>query len=132
MANAETAAATLTELRAMGIEVQLDDFGTGYSSLSYLQRLPVDTLKIDRSFISLAGGARRQPEIVRTITSLAASLSMTTTAEGIETLEQLEELRSLNCTNGQGYYFARPLDAASRDGMIAAWPQDALPQRLAG
>jgi len=88
MANAETAAATLTELRAMGVDVQLDDFGTGYSSLGYLQRLPVDTLKIDRSFISAAGSGVGNPEIVRTVTSLAQSLSMKTTAEGIETLER--------------------------------------------
>jgi diguanylate cyclase (GGDEF)-like protein len=122
MANAETAAATLTELRTMGIEVQLDDFGTGYSSLGYLQRLPVDTLKIDRSFISMAGAGVGNPEIVRTITSLAQSLSMTTTAEGIETLEQLEQLHALGCTNGQGYYFSRPLNAADASGLIAAWP----------
>ncbi len=124
MANAETAAATLTELRAMGVDVQLDDFGTGYSSLGYLQRLPVDTLKIDRSFISAAGSGVGNPEIVRTVTSLAQSLSMKTTAEGIETLEQLEQLRSLGCTNGQGYYFSRPVNAADARGLIAAWPQE--------
>jgi diguanylate cyclase (GGDEF)-like protein len=132
MANAETAAATLTELRAMGVEVQLDDFGTGYSSLGYLQRLPVDTLKIDRSFISMSGSGVSNPEIVRTITSLARSLSMTTTAEGIETIEQLEQLRSLNCTNGQGYYFSRPLDGAAATDLIAGWPRRLAAHRLAG
>ena len=131
MANAETAATTLSELRAMGIEVQLDDFGTGYSSLGYLQRLPVDVLKIDRSFVSMSGSAVGNPQIVRTITSLAESLSMSTTAEGIETLEQLTELRSLNCTNGQGYYFSPPLNAADAGALIAGWTQADLVPALA-
>ena len=123
MANAETAAAALGALRALGIEVQLDDFGTGYSSLGYLQRLPVDVLKIDRSFVSLAGNTIGNPQIVRTITSLAESLSMKTTAEGIETLEQLIELRSLNCTNGQGCYFSPAVSAAEASILIAGWAQ---------
>jgi diguanylate cyclase (GGDEF)-like protein len=131
MANAETAATTLSELRAMGIEVQLDDFGTGYSSLGYLQRLPVDVLKIDRSFVSMSGSAVGNPQIVRTITSLAESLSMSTTAEGIETLEQLTELRSLNCTNGQGYYFSPPVNAADAGALIAGWTQADLVPALA-
>jgi diguanylate cyclase (GGDEF)-like protein len=121
MANAETAAATLAALRAMGIEVKLDDFGTGYSSLGYLQQLPVDVLKIDRSFISMAGKTVGNPQIVRTVTSLAQSLSMKTTAEGIETIEQLVELRSLGCTNGQGFYFSPAVSAADAGRLIAGW-----------
>ena len=129
MENADVALATLAELRKMGIAVHLDDFGTGYSSLGYLQRFPVDTLKIDRSFISMSGDAVGNPEIVRTITSLAQALSMKTTAEGIETYEQLTQLRSLNCTNGQGYFFSRPLNAEAADSFIAGWPQRRSPDR---
>ncbi len=132
MANPDTAATTLTELRAMGVEVQLDDFGTGYSSLGYLQRLPVDTLKIDRSFISTAGTGVGNPEIVQTVTSLARSLSMDTTAEGIETVEQLHQLRSLNCTNGQGYFFSRPLNAVAATGFITTWRKTEGAHLLAG
>ncbi|MDQ6826862.1 MAG: amino acid permease, partial [Candidatus Eremiobacteraeota bacterium] len=126
MANPEIATETLTELRKMGIEVDLDDFGTGYSSLGYLQRFPVDTLKIDRSFIGMSGTAVGNPEIVRTVTSLAQSLSMKTTAEGVETLEQIHELRSLNCTNGQGNYFSGPLNAEDASALIARWRHTAL------
>ena len=91
MHSPDVATVTLMELRRMGIEVDLDDFGTGYSSLGYLQRFPVDTLKIDRSFISgPAGNEVSNPEIVQTIASLATSLSLNTTAEGIETAEQLD------------------------------------------
>lgn len=123
MENPEVATATLTNLRTVGIRVHLDDFGTGYSSLGYLQRFPVDTLKIDRSFVSMSGNGVGNPEIVQTITSLAESLSMTTTAEGIETLEQHNQLRALNCTNGQGYYFSRPVNAVAASALIAGWPR---------
>jgi EAL domain-containing protein (putative c-di-GMP-specific phosphodiesterase class I) len=121
MSSPEVATVTLMELRRMGIEVHLDDFGTGYSSLGYLQRFPVDTLKIDRSFIGMSGKGVGNPEIVQTITSLARNLSLKTTAEGVETLEQLDQLRSLNCTNPQGYYFARPLTPAAASTLIANW-----------
>jgi EAL domain-containing protein (putative c-di-GMP-specific phosphodiesterase class I) len=122
MRDPDVATVTLMELHRLGIEVHLDDFGTGYSSLGYLQRFPVDTLKIDRSFISSAASAAvRNPEIVQTITSLARSLSLTTTGEGIETAEQLAYLRSLGCTHGQGYYFSRPLNPADATCLIADW-----------
>jgi diguanylate cyclase (GGDEF)-like protein len=121
MKNPEIAMVTLRKLRDLGIEVHLDDFGTGYSSLSYLQRFPVDTLKIDRSFVSMLGDDVSNPEIVQTITSLARSLSIATTAEGIETRAQFEQLLSLGCTNGQGYYISPPVDAATASDMIRAW-----------
>jgi diguanylate cyclase (GGDEF)-like protein len=122
MRDPDVATVTLMELHRLGIEVHLDDFGTAYSSLGYLQRFPVDTLKIDRSFISSAASAAvRNPEIVQTITSLARSLSLTTTGEGIETAEQLAYLRSLGCTHGQGYYFSRPLNPADATCLIADW-----------
>lgn len=125
MRSPDVATVTLTELRRMGIEVHLDDFGTGYSSLSYLQCFPVDTLKIDRSFISMSGSGVGNPEIVQMITSLARSLSLNTTAEGVETQEQLDQLRSLNCANVQGYFLSRPLSAAAAGALIAGWrPND--------
>jgi EAL domain-containing protein (putative c-di-GMP-specific phosphodiesterase class I) len=122
MRDPELATVTLVELRRLGIGVHLDDFGTGYSSLGYLQRFPVDTLKIDRSFVSSPASPEvRNPEIVQTIASLAKSLGLETTAEGIETVEQFEYLRSLGCTYGQGYYFARPLAALDAGLLIADW-----------
>jgi diguanylate cyclase (GGDEF)-like protein len=121
MQSPDLAMVALTELRALGVEVNLDDFGTGYSSLGYLHRFPVDTLKIDRSFISMSGPGVGNPQIVQTITSLARSLSMKTTAEGVETQLQLDELRLFECTNAQGYFFARPLTADAATALIAGW-----------
>jgi EAL domain-containing protein (putative c-di-GMP-specific phosphodiesterase class I) len=89
----------------------MDDFGTGYSSLAYLQRLPIDVLKIDKSFVS---GMMVDPDavaIVRAVLSLAEALGMSTTAEGIETVELATTLATLGCASGQGFYFAKPLEA---------------------
>jgi len=97
----------LEQLRDLGIKLSLDDFGTGYSSLSYLHRFPVNTLKIDRSFVK--GFGNGQDQIVRAIVTLAHSLSMDVIAEGIETLEQLERLKGLTCEYGQGYLFSSPV-----------------------
>jgi len=88
----------------------MDDFGTGYSSLAYLQRLPIDVLKIDKSFVS---GMMVDPDavaIVRAVLSLAEALGMSTTAEGIETVELATTLATLGCASGQGFYFAKPLE----------------------
>jgi len=98
-------------LKALDATVAMDDFGTGYSSLAYLQRLPIDVLKIDKSFVT---GMMRDPDsvaIVRAVLSLADALGMSTTAEGIETVELATTLATLGCSSGQGYYFARPLEA---------------------
>ena len=100
--------AILKALRGLGVELGLDDFGMGYSALSYLQQLPVQTLKIDRSFISGIQNANNI-EIVRAILSLAAGLSMNVTAEGVETADQAARLKDLSCEFGQGYFFDRPL-----------------------
>ncbi|MGH6659771.1 MAG: EAL domain-containing protein, partial [Sphingomicrobium sp.] len=100
-------------LKRLDTTVALDDFGTGYSSLAYLQRLPIDVLKIDRSFVS---GMMVDPDsvaIVRAVLSLADALGMSTTVEGIETVELATTLAALGCSAGQGYYFARPLEADS-------------------
>jgi diguanylate cyclase (GGDEF)-like protein len=100
-------------LKALNTTVAMDDFGTGYSSLAYLQRLPIDVLKIDKSFVS---GMMVDPDavaIVRAVLSLAEALGMSTTAEGIETVELATTLATLGCASGQGFYFARPLQAAA-------------------
>jgi len=118
----EDAASTsdmLSELRALGVQVQIDDFGTGYSSLGYLQKLPIDTLKIDRTFIAALGKDGSGSEIVRTIMALAHDLGMKVVAEGIETDEQLSKLRSMQCEYGQGYLFNKPIDSQAA-GMLLA------------
>ena len=116
MSHAEAACATLGQLRAQGLGVSIDDFGTGYSSLSYLHRFPVDTLKVDRSFVGRMGEGDEDGEIVRTIITLARNLGMQVVAEGVETARQGELLRGLGCEYAQGYFFSRPLDpeAAAR------------------
>jgi diguanylate cyclase (GGDEF)-like protein len=100
----------LQTLRGLGISLAIDDFGTGYSSLSYLHRFPVDSLKVDRSFIELLGTSR-EPGLARSIVRLADELGLRTVAEGIERDEQLAALRHLGCTLGQGYLFAAPMTA---------------------
>jgi EAL domain-containing protein (putative c-di-GMP-specific phosphodiesterase class I) len=111
MENTDLAVAIINRLRNLGIELSLDDFGTGYSSLSYLHRLPFAYLKIDRSFVGLMTDNIENYEIVHTIIKLAQSLKMRVIAEGIETPEQAESLRLLNCDFGQGYFYLRPIDA---------------------
>jgi diguanylate cyclase (GGDEF)-like protein len=117
MDNAEMAVQLLTRLKGLGVQLSIDDFGTGYSSLSYLHRFPVNTLKIDRSFVGRIGDAAENIEIVRTIVSLAENMGMEVVAEGVETLSQLMQLRKLKCQYGQGYLFSRPVDADS----VTAW-----------
>jgi EAL domain-containing protein (putative c-di-GMP-specific phosphodiesterase class I) len=105
-------------LKSLDATVAMDDFGTGYSSLAYLQRLPIDVLKIDKSFVS---GMMVDPDsvaIVRAVLSLAEALGMSTTAEGIETVELATTLATLGCSSGQGFYFARPLEA---DAALEYW-----------
>lgn len=106
----EIAVRLLARLRQRGIALHIDDFGTGYSSLSQLHRLPVDALKIDRSFIGRMGAGGEEQEIVRTIVSLARNLGLTVMAEGVETLQHLEILKTLGCEVAQGFLFARPLE----------------------
>ena len=104
--------AILHQFRTLGIRVSMDDFGVGYSSLSYLRKFPFDKIKIDRSFVGTLGETVGSEAIVRTVANLGINLGMTTTAEGIETSEQLEVIRRAGCTEGQGYYFSRPCAAA--------------------
>ncbi len=124
MQNPETAATMLLQLRSMGIQIYIDDFGTGYSSLSYLQRFPVNALKIDRSFISRMGVDGKDSEIVQTIVMLAHKLGIDVVAEGVETREQLMQLREICCTQAQaqGYFFSKPLDRKAAETLIADLP----------
>jgi diguanylate cyclase (GGDEF)-like protein/PAS domain S-box-containing protein len=117
--DAVSTAAMLSELRALGVQVQIDDFGTGYSSLGYLQRLPIDTLKIDRTFVGRIGKDGNGVEIVRTILALAHDLGMKVVAEGIETDEQLSKLKSMECEYGQGYLFTKPIDSQMAGNLLS-------------
>ena len=103
------AVTALWELKGSGIELAMDDFGTGYSNLSYLKRLPIDTLKIDRSYISGLSHDAEDTAIVHATVAFARALNLNVTAEGIENAEQVTRLRELGCELGQGYYFAKPL-----------------------
>ncbi len=118
MEQLDAAVAILTRLRDLGVRLALDDFGTGYSSLSYLQRLPVDILKIDRSFIGGVTGSAEESALARAIINLGQTLGLETVAEGIETAEQLAVLRELGCQLGQGYHLARPLGPAAVDALL--------------
>ena len=109
MENTESMRKTLSLLRSREIELSLDDFGTGYSSLSYLQSFPLNTLKIDRSFIKSISFNQKNPAIVGAIITLAQTLDLDVIAEGIETTRQLELLKMLGCSQGQGYLFAQPM-----------------------
>jgi EAL domain-containing protein (putative c-di-GMP-specific phosphodiesterase class I) len=109
MANPDTALAVLKQLKAMKVGLEIDDFGTGYSSLSYLQRLPFDTVKIDRSFVKELGKSPEGSEIVRTILDLARSLDMHVVAEGVETVGQRDSLSALGCDTAQGFLFSKPI-----------------------
>ena len=108
----------LSRLRELGIEVQIDDFGTGYSSMGYLHKLPIDTLKIDRTFIGQLGKTHNGKEIVHAILALAHSLGMKVIAEGVETEEQFNKLKEMNCEYAQGFLFARPLDGQKASELL--------------
>lgn len=114
----EATVAILHQLRKLGVRVSLDDFGVGYSSLGYLRKFPFDTIKIDRSFVGTLGESQESGAIVRTIASLGANLGVETTAEGVETAEQLEMVRQAGCTAVQGFYFSKPRSAADVGQMI--------------
>jgi diguanylate cyclase (GGDEF)-like protein len=117
--DSESTQETLKQLRDIGVRIALDDFGTGYSSLSYLSRFQFDKIKIDRSFVNDINTRNDALSIVRAITSLGADLGMTVTAEGVETEEQLAQLRDVHCTEVQGFYFSKPKAAGDLDEFLS-------------
>ncbi len=123
MKDEEVAPARLEELKGLGIRMALDDFGTSYSSLSYLKRLPVETLKLDKSFVDGLGKDPKDKLIASATISLAQTLGLEVVAEGVETAEQLRQLRKLGCDLVQGNYFARPLTSEEASALIATGPR---------
>jgi EAL domain-containing protein (putative c-di-GMP-specific phosphodiesterase class I) len=119
MQDLELSIRKLAQLREAGIGIAIDDFGTGYSSLRLLARLPVDTLKVDRSFIQSIGDTPNITTLVSTVVSLARAFNMHTVAEGVETAEQLQILRAMKCDQAQGFLFGRPTPASDVPAAIA-------------
>ena len=119
MHDSEAVFAALGQLHKLGVRVALDDFGTGYSSLSFLQKFPFDKIKIDRSFVNELSGAKEESRLIaRAVVRFAVSLGKTTTAEGVETKEQLDVLRAEGCVELQGYYFSRPIPGPDMAQML--------------
>jgi len=124
MVGLNTVLLKLNQLRDLGIRIAVDDFGTGYSSISYLSTLPIDTLKVDRSFIQRLGQKSEDRAILQAIISLAKTLNLRVTSEGIESVEQLGALRDMLCDFGQGYYFSRPLTCDAMTALLASQSAD--------
>nr|WP_155750618.1 EAL domain-containing protein [Scytonema sp. UIC 10036] len=118
MKDVEAAISVMLRLRSLNLRLSIDDFGTGYSSLSYLHRFPVNTLKIDRSFVSRMEDTDEDAAIVQTIVMLSHSLGMDIVAEGVETVEQKAKLQALNCEYGQGYFFSKPVDSNTATALL--------------
>lgn len=123
MGDVESAIDLMLRLKSLELKLGIDDFGTGYSSLSYLHRFPMDTLKVDQSFVSRMEKSSEDYEIVRTIVSLGHNLGMDIVAEGVETAEQMKLLQQLNCEYGQGYFFAKPLPSDAAATLLAQQPR---------
>jgi len=126
MENQEMTSVLLEKLKAMGIHLSIDDFGTGYSSLSYLKHFPVDILKIDRAFISDIVDDHHDQVLVKTISEIAHRFDLVVVAEGVETQEQLEQLRKYNCDEIQGYIFSKPVLSSEASDLLNANPDDSL------
>ncbi len=122
MQDIQASSVLLNDLRKMGVKISMDDFGTGYSSLSMLKRLPLDTLKIDQSFVREVTEEQDNAAIVNAVITLGQSLRFRVVAEGVETQEQLELLQGLGCDEVQGYLFSRPLPAAGIEAWLRAQP----------
>ena len=121
MRNVEETARRLGAIKQLGVHIAIDDFGTGYSSLAHLQQFPVDSLKIDRSFIAQLTANPEGETLMRTLVQLGKALSIETLAEGIEQQRELTLLREQDCDSGQGFLFARPLDADDVEGFLREW-----------
>ena len=120
MLDADASDLLMRRIHDLGVRLAVDDFGTGFSGLSYFQRFPLDTLKIDRSFVSGLGRDPRSDAIVHATIAFAKALGLTVTAEGIETEDQFERLHALGADLGQGFLFARPLESAAADAYLVA------------
>jgi EAL domain-containing protein (putative c-di-GMP-specific phosphodiesterase class I) len=126
--NLKKTAAILAQLRSMAVQVHIDNFGTGHSLLQHLKQYPADVVKVDRSLTKMTGTDEVHAEVLRTIVRLAQSLGLRVTAEGVETAEQLDQLRDLECGTAQGFLFSQPLDAAAAEALLAkggVWNADA-------
>jgi EAL domain-containing protein (putative c-di-GMP-specific phosphodiesterase class I) len=133
LADETQAVGTLRALRDAGVHIAVDDFGTGYSSLSYLDRLPVDGLKIDRSFVQGLGPGLGKSALVSATLGFARALGLTVTAEGVETEEQFRKLQELRCGLAQGFYLSKPLAAESLAQLLASgqcYPPPPSPRRV--
>jgi diguanylate cyclase (GGDEF)-like protein/PAS domain S-box-containing protein len=130
--DSESTLAVLLQLREMGIRIAMDDFGTGYSSLSYLRKFPFDKIKIDRSFINDMSDHDDSLAIVRAVVAMGSGLCIGTTAEGVETREQLERLKTEGCAEAQGYLFSPPRPAAEVKAWLATFPTDPPEKSTAG
>jgi len=134
MRNVEETAGRLAAIKELGVRIAIDDFGTGYSSLAHLQRFPVDALKIDRSFIAGLKHNKEGETLIHTLVQLGKALSIETFAEGIEQQQELSLLRAEDCDSGQGFLFARPMDAAAAETFFQSWSHDSdgAPGQAAG
>jgi diguanylate cyclase (GGDEF)-like protein len=118
MVDPEKTISILKELKTLGVHLMIDDFGTGYSSLNYLHKFPIDTLKVDRSFVATMENEEENNEIVNTVILMAKNLHLDVVAEGIETINQFSQLRKLNCEKGQGYFFSRPVPGKQIESLL--------------
>lgn len=121
MQDSDSSVLILHQLRDLGVRISMDDFGTGYSSLSYLRSFPLDKIKIDRAFVKDLGVAAASDVIIRSVIDIATTLNMTTTAEGVETREQLERLAALGCSEAQGYYLSKAVPVSQVPELISKW-----------
>lgn len=121
MSDVEWAIVSLNALKELGLKLSVDDFGTGYSSLSYLKDFPVDTLKVDRSFVNNLGQGPADSAIVASIVDLAHALGLSVTAEGVENEDQLTDLRNIGCDTAQGFLLARPQPAEAITKLLSQW-----------
>jgi EAL domain-containing protein (putative c-di-GMP-specific phosphodiesterase class I) len=125
VADGDLAVQVLNDLRALGVHIVIDDFGTGYSSLAYLRRLPIEGVKIDRSFVANLASSPEDYAIVAAVVGMSSALGLTTVAEGVETEAQLVEIMRLGCDAAQGWYFARSQPRQAVDALLAqqpSWP----------
>ena len=132
MQDIEHSISVLKEIQNLGVKIAIDDFGTGYSSLNYLTRLPVDTLKVDRSFVSELSEVSEKKSLVKNMITMSHDLGLRVVAEGVETVDQLNVLQQMNCDEVQGYYFSPPITAESFSKLLAqnAWGDIAKPSHV--